>query len=122
MGYIRHNAIIVTSWADGAIEAAADFADDLGLQVIGPSEKSMNRYRSLLVCPDGSKEGWEESRRRDSLRLAFRHWLNAQRYEDGSSPFEWVEVAYGSDDANAEIVIHAWDGNGSDQSTEGNAK
>ena len=115
MGYIRHNAIVVTSWADGAIEAAAEFAEDLGLQVIGPSEKTMNRYRSLLVCPDGSKEGWEESRRSDSLRLAFRLWLNAQRYEDGSSPIEWVEVAYGSDDANAEIVTHAWVENGTNE-------
>ena len=117
MGYIRHNAIVVTSWADKAIEAAADFADDLGLQVIGPSEKKMNCYRSLLICPDGSKEGWEESRHSDSLRHAFRLWLNAQRYEDGSSPIEWVEVAYGSDDANAEIVFHAWVENGSDKST-----
>lgn len=109
MGYIRHNAIVVTSWNDEAIEAAAEEAYALGLQVLGPSDGAINGYRSLLICPDGSKEGWEDSDAGDRQRKQFRHWLNTRRYEDGSSNLEWVEVAYGSDDGDAQVVAHAWE-------------
>lgn len=108
MGYMRHNAIVVTSWKEEAIKNAAAMAEKIGLRVLSQSEEVMNGYRSLLVCPDGSKEGWEESDRGEEKRGEFKKWLNEQRYEDGSSALEWVEIAYGSDDATAEIVAHAW--------------
>ena len=108
MGYIRHNAIVVTSWNTDAIEAAACRARNIGLTVIGPSAALINGYRTLLVCPDGSKEGWEESDHGDKSRADFRDWMNQQRYGDGSTNLHWVEVAYGSDDANATIEAHAW--------------
>ena len=108
MGYIRHNAIVVTSWNAAMIEAAACRARNMGLTVLGPSAEAMNNYRTLLVCPDGSKEGWEESDQGDQRRITFRDWLNEQRYEDGSTRLHWVELAYGSDDANATVEAHAW--------------
>lgn len=108
MGYMRHNAIIVTSWGDKAITEAAKHAKELGLQVLGPSDEAVNSYRSLLICPDGSKEGWPESEQGERRRAAFRGWLNAQRYEDGSTSLEWVESVYGSDDSTAAIADHAW--------------
>ena len=108
MGYMRHNAIVVTSWKTDAIEAAACRARNIGMTVIGPSAELMNGYRTMLVCPDGSKEGWKESDEGDKNRADFRDWMRAQRYEDGSSNLEWVEVAYGSDDRTAEVEATAW--------------
>jgi len=108
MGYMRHNAIVVTSWNTGAIEAAACRARNIGLTVIGPSVELINGYRTILVCPDGSKDGWKESDQGDKRRADFRDWMRAQQYEDGSSNLELVEVAYGSDDRTAEIEATAW--------------
>lgn len=103
MGYMRHNAIVITSWNKESIKAAANKAREIGMQVIGPSKEATNGYRSMMVCPDGSKEGWEESDQGDQRRAAFREWLGKQTYEDGSSNLDWVEIAYGSCDKEATI-------------------
>lgn len=108
MGYIRRNAIVVTSWHSGAAKAAAQQACDIGMMVLGPSDKAVNGYSSMLVCPDGSKEGWIESNTGDKQRKEFREWLETQRFEDRSSNLEWVEISYGSDDREATIVASAW--------------
>jgi hypothetical protein len=104
MGYMAHNAIVVTSWNEDLIQEAAREATSLGLQILGPSEEVVNGYRSILICPDGSKEGWDDSNDGDSRRESFRAWLNSKRYEDGSTPLDWVEIRYGPDDNEAEIV------------------
>lgn len=108
MGYMRHNAIVITSWNRVSIEAAANKARELGMQVLGPSDEVTNGYSSMLVCPDGSKEGWEESDQGDRNRASFREWLGGQTYEDGSTNLHWVEIAYGGDDADATVEAHAW--------------
>jgi hypothetical protein len=109
MGYIRHNAIIVTSWNQDRLALAAFQARSIGLAVLGPSPPTNpNQYVSMLVCPDGSKEGWAESDSGDERRAEFRQWLDSQRHEDGSTPYEWAEIAYGSDDRKAEVVAVAW--------------
>jgi len=108
MGYVRHNAIVVTSWSEGLIAEAAEVASAKGLRVLGPSDKATNMYRSMLVCPDGSKEGWEESDANDQRRKEFRQWLRDKAHEDGSTSLEWVEISYGNDDVGAEIIATAW--------------
>lgn len=108
MGCIRHNAIVITSRNPGAIVAAADKAHEIGLQVLGPAPSVINGYRSLMICPDGSKEGWMDSNIGDRNREAFRAWLDTQRLKDGSSNFEWAEIAYGADDAAAAVTASAW--------------
>lgn len=109
MGHILHHAIVVTSWSDVAIEAAAIAAREAGCRVIGPSEAAINGYRSILVCPDGSKSGWADSDDGDGCRDQFISYLRSCRYKDGSSSMEWVEVAYGGDDRTAEVSRHEWD-------------
>lgn len=108
MGYMRHDAIIVTSWNSEAIEEAAANARECGLQVMGPSDKVTNGIRTLLVCPDGSKEGWDESDAFDRKRAAYLNYLNGVRYEDNSSCLSWVALSYGSDDGEAMVTDHAW--------------
>jgi len=108
MGWITHNAIVVTSALDKKINAAARAARTIGLQVVGPSKGATNGYRSILVCPDGSKSGWAESQAGDDRREKFIAWLTTNVYEDGSSAFEWVEIQYGDDDGTATIPRSKW--------------
>lgn len=102
MGYIAHNAIIVTSYDDKTIEQAAQEAVELRMQIVGPSAATLNGYRSLMVCPDGSKEGWESSELGDAQRERFREWLRGRAY------VEWVEVEYGVDPHGAHVVHSRW--------------
>lgn len=98
MGFIlKHDAIVVTSCMDEWIDRAAAMARELGLQVLGPSGPLINGYRTFLVCPDGSKEGWVDSDTGDAKREAFLRYLDSVRLADGSSHLEWVSVAYGRD-------------------------
>jgi hypothetical protein len=102
MGYIKHHAIVVTGWEREHLENAAQKAAELEMTVIGPGAEVVNGYSTMLVCPDGSKEGWEESAAGDLRRARFMDWLRLQ------DCFEWAEVAYGSDDENATVEHHAW--------------
>lgn len=108
MGYIRHNAIVVTCWDIEKLCGCAEVAKSLGLDGLGPSKPLINGYSTLIVVPDGSNEGWGESVEKDGARTQFKAWLKSQRHEDGSSAFEWVEISYGRDDKAAEVIDHEW--------------
>lgn len=109
MGYIAHHAIIVTG-ADynNAIVKAHAKAKELGCCVTSLTAKAVNGYRSFLIAPDGSKEGWQESDAGDQRRAEWIEWTKTTLHEDGSGPLEWVEVRFGSDDNKAEVSDHAW--------------
>lgn len=109
MGITRHNAIIVTSYKSSAIDRALAKARDLRMTVLGPSEPVVNGYVTMLVCPDGSNEGWGDSNLGNSKRAAFIDWMKAHEFEDGSSSLDWIEVEYaGSGDTGPSIVASAW--------------
>jgi len=91
MGTISHNAILVTDSNETWLQDAAAKARELGCIVLGPSEPGVNTYRTLVICPDGSKEGWGESNAGNERRDAFVKWLQEQR--DGYP--SWAEVRYG---------------------------
>lgn len=97
MSSVIHHAIIVTSWDDMLLSEFAGIASGAGAIVLGPSAEAVNGYRTVVVCPDGSKEGWDDSDKGDNTRTQLKAWANGQRYEDGSSKLEWVEVCYGND-------------------------
>ncbi|MGI9410256.1 MAG: hypothetical protein ACR2OV_09295, partial [Hyphomicrobiaceae bacterium] len=67
----------------------------------------VNGYRTFLIPPDGSKEGWAESEEEDERRNSFVAWLEAQCYEDGSSPLAWAEVQYGDEQGVSKICRHS---------------
>jgi hypothetical protein len=100
MGYIKHHAIVVTGRDN--ITLAVEQAKAFGLTVVDHSEYVVNGYRSMMVCPDGSKEGWDNSDVGDEARECFLVWLREAR------GFEWVFISYGSDDADASIEETAW--------------
>jgi len=70
-------------------------------------ESPTNSRFSFAVFPDGSKEGWEQSNVGDAQRANLIKWLDRQRYEDGSSPFDWVEVQYGDDNKVTMVIAHS---------------
>lgn len=111
MGYMRHHAIIVTGSgyeaATAALSAIHEFAQrDGGL--VSPIMKShVNGYRSFVLFPDGSKEGWNESDHGDEHRAALIAFMDTFRYSDGSGPLAWVEVQYGDDDHETLVTAHS---------------
>lgn len=106
MGYIRHHAIIVTSFDEGLIQKAYMMA----LEIFDPQHVSpvigpvTNAFYTFFVGPDGSKEGWKTSDDGDERRDRFIVWLDMQRHEDGSTSLDWVEVQYGDDNHETCIV------------------
>jgi len=104
MGYIKHHAILITSFdeekAKLAHAKAMKLVRDLTTEL---KESPVNSDWSFAILPDGSKEGWPESEEYDKLRELFIDWLKTQRYEDDSSPFKAVLVSY---DEEGEVTIN----------------
>lgn len=111
MGYVRHQAIVVTSWDADLLKRAHLKAVDLGLRVTNVIPSEVNQYQSFMVGPDGSKSGWDVDGEGDLKRHAWRCWANEQRHEDGSSSLYWVEIDYGGDEAE-KVSINDWSGKG----------
>ncbi len=106
MGYIKHHSIVVTSSIEKVLKGAQHKAKTIfGNQVSEIIESPLNSYKSFLVAPDGSKEGWNDSVIGDEQREKFIKYLNAQAYEDGSSSLKYVEVSFGEDNEMAAEVI-----------------
>lgn len=108
MGYVKHHAIIVTSWDDRLVQRAHAKAVELKCCVSPIVPGAINGAQSFLIAPDGSKEGWDVSNVGDAQREGFVRWADEQRHDDGSTSLAWVEVAFGSDDRDASVTRHAW--------------
>jgi hypothetical protein len=108
MGYMRHHAIVVTSWDEQLLDQVRDQIvaldeADLALTssiVDGPS----NGFQSFFIAPDGSKEGWPESDAGDRFRDAAVEVLRSVAYSDGSSSVDWCEVQFGDDNDDNRVV------------------
>jgi len=102
MGFIRHDAIIVTAGHAIYIEEAKNKAEEIGLEASRIVESPMNGYLSFLIAPDGSKEGWEDSNEGDAMRDEWIAW--AKDHGDGIC---WGHVSYGGDEPDrARLVDH----------------
>lgn len=98
MGVINHNAIIATTWNEKEAKRIKKFVSSLNpdskkLFLFG--KQVMNRTITVAMVPDGSEEGWDESNKGDKLRTKFIKELKKNDYEDGSSPWKFVEISYG---------------------------
>lgn len=113
MGYIKHNALIVTGWDYSEIKDAHEkanvlfihhFRNDLSLpnvtQLITPIVSGLaNEQYSFMIAPDGSKEGWGASDNSDNARTDFIKWMKETgRY------YDFVEVRFGGDDDHEYIT------------------
>lgn len=97
MGHINHNAIIATTWNEKVAVQFQSWIEAYSLnkgsvaQVVSRS----NGYTTFFVGPDGSKEGWPVSDYGDKVREQIKKRFALDNYEDGSSPWNWIEVGYG---------------------------
>jgi hypothetical protein len=72
--------------------------------LVGPIRTAANGDYVVAFLPDGSKEGWETSDEGDCIRAELAAMFNF-RYEDGSTPFNVVEVRFGGDDPELGYAI-----------------
>ena len=107
MGYMRHHAIIVTADTDRIRPAFNRAVSLFGGLVSALVPAAVNDYRTFIVAPDGSKEGWDVSDDHDRKRHAFIDWINGQRWADGSTPYKWAEVQYGDDAGVSYVPRHS---------------
>lgn len=96
MGYIRHDALVVTAFAIERLEPARAKAIALGLPCSEVVPSPINGYVSFLIAPDGSKEGWGDSNAGEKARAEWVAWARSD-YRG----LDWAHVTYGGDDANA---------------------
>jgi len=109
MGHTTHNAIIVTSWEEDLLQKANEKAISIfgSIAAVSPiTPATMNGYRSFLIAPDGSKEGWDHSNIGDQKRACFINWLDAQAYDDGGNALDYVEVQFADDYGEIKIIRH----------------
>jgi hypothetical protein len=103
MGYMRHHALIVTTWDFEKAKAAFVEAVGFGNTCTDIHKSSINDYHTFVVLPDGSKEGWKHSEDGDMARAELIQWLHEQRLEDDSSHYSWAEIMYGDDEGELSI-------------------
>lgn len=111
MGSISHHAIVVTGSTDNGnwVAKARRKAGAIFPRVSAVTREQNEGFESFFIPPDGSKEGWEDSNIGDERREEFKTWLDSTRYEDNSSPLQWVEVQFHDNDGNNIIVRHSDD-------------
>lgn len=95
MGIINHNCIIATTWDDPSILELDKLAKAANIGPLVITEPNQFGDRTVILPPDGSKEGWPDSEKGDEMRDAFVELIKTFNYEDGSNPFRWVEISYG---------------------------
>ncbi len=117
MGYIRHHTIVVSSWNLELLEEARitaikifdnEFeANQMGGKLVSEIVKGIaNGDGSFFIAPDCSKEGWDTSNNGDDARKSFIEWIKTKDYPDGSNSLRYVELFYGDDERQAEIIYH----------------
>lgn len=110
MGYIKHEAVIVTTsdFRPGALPDMdafrASLPENLRHLVIGPVESAINNYYSYVFLPDGSKEGWPNSDAGDEARKRFKELFRHQ-YSDGSSLDNMAHVVLGDEHNTTNRVV-----------------
>lgn len=102
MGYMRHHAIIVTSWDEKKTPIWHAEAVKFFGELVSPIIPSViNGYESFFIAPDGSKEGWDDSIDGDKKRDGFIVYLRTQEWP------EWIEVEYQGDGGKSKVKREA---------------
>jgi hypothetical protein len=107
MGHVVHHTIIATTFDKKLARQLHAYCKELGAAV-AVTKSALNGYHTVFVGPDGSKSGWSATDEGDRQRSSIKHLIKSFDYEDGSNPFEWVEVSYSSDDCEAKVVDSQW--------------
>ena len=99
MGTIQHHTVIATTWYDDYFVEVKRWVMHLDgahqKLFIFQTHSLSNGYLTVVLTPDGSKEGWASSDEGDGLRDRFLAKLREFDYGDGSNPWTVVEVSFG---------------------------
>lgn len=104
MGYVQHDIVIVTfdsyaldkDWMPDVPAFLDAMPERLRSLVVGPVQSLVNGYITYVFTSDGSKDGWPNSDEAAEWRRRFADLFSFQ-YDDGSTPFDVVEISYGGD-------------------------
>lgn len=103
MGYLRHEAMIVSDWhaedVYKAHEAASVIFNAIGMgsMVGGVVRHAINGGAAFFIAPDGSKEGWGHSDDGDKARKELIACLK-------DLSVDWVLVLLGGDDGEYRVL------------------
>ena len=95
MGVMVHHAIVATTCDPQVANDFQGWLNQQNNQLVTRAKAWTNGYISFAVLPDGSKEDWPESYDGDEFRDQVINRLERDKYDDGSSPWDWVEVSFG---------------------------
>jgi hypothetical protein len=98
MGVENNECIIATTWDEQSVNHIKKW-----IKTLSDDEKSLfcfipalvNHKTTIILAPDGSKKGWDIADRIEQLRDSFYNLLKSFNYEDGSNPFDFIEVGFG---------------------------
>lgn len=97
MGTIHNHAVIATTWSQEEFLKVREWADKLDpcwRRLFLFSNKNINDSMTVVMVPDGSKEGWKDSDFGDRLRSEFLTHLSKLNSE-GFTSWDFLEVEYG---------------------------
>ena len=109
MGYMSHHVIVVIGFNYDSsndslavdIRKAHEKAVKIFPVVSEIMDSGVNSYRSFMIPPDGSKEGWDKSKQGNIKRHEYIQWLNAHGEDLCCS---WAEVNVGDEDKGDKIT------------------
>ncbi len=98
MGVENNECVIATTWSEkdmDKIKAWVETLNDEQRQLFVFVPALVNHKETMFMAPDGSKKGWDIADATEILRDRVITKLMEFNYEDGSSPFDFIEVGYG---------------------------
>jgi hypothetical protein len=102
--------MIFTTWsAERAVRARSKALELFAVGMVSEMQTSVvNGYKTFVIGPDGSGEGWELSNNMDIQRDAFLKWISQEfSDEDGGNYFNWAVVQYGDDNGDNSLVYYS---------------
>lgn len=103
MGLIQHNAMIATTLSVeefSRVRLAIEARDDRDLFTF--NQTKINAYHTIIIPPDGSKEGWDDSDAGDSRRQWLIELIQQGPYIGGY--WDYVDVSFGELGARIEAT------------------
>ena len=114
MRNIKHHCVIITTHNIDVIKKIREKVLELfklnmeagnAYKLVGePVESLINNYYTLVIYPDGSKEGHETSEDGDIVRKKVTEVVDEFIKSSKDADISYVELYYGSDDGKAGIV------------------
>ena len=98
MSVENNECVIATTWDDEAVDMIRQWVNTLNFnyqKLFAFLPSLVNGKQTIILAPDGSKKGWDVAKEGDLLRNLFIIKLEDFNYEDGSNPFDFIEVGYG---------------------------